>query len=79
MGYKLYIINPISHQKQYILTTNLHKNHDANRKIHKRNKRIRELIKPVIDEHYPSKANRKTISLHDFMTFNSCICTSMEL
>ncbi|MBW9221731.1 hypothetical protein KKP97_01595 [Methanothermococcus sp. SCGC AD-155-C09] len=41
--------------------------------------RIKELIKPVIDEHYPSKTNRETISLHDLITFNSCICTSMGL
>jgi len=32
---------------------------------------IRELIKPIVDEYYPSKANRETISLYDLIT-DSC-------
>ena len=31
--------------------------------------RIRDLIKPIVDEHYPSKANREVMSLHDLITF----------
>lgn len=31
--------------------------------------RIRELIKPIVDEYYPPKANRETISLYDLITF----------
>ena len=31
--------------------------------------RIRELIRPIVDEHYPSKANREIISLHDLIIF----------
>jgi len=29
---------------------------------------IKELIKPVVDKHYPSKANKEVISLHDLIT-----------
>jgi len=29
---------------------------------------IRELIKPIVDEYYPSKANREVISLYDLIT-----------
>lgn len=29
---------------------------------------IKELIKPAVDRHYPSKANREVISLHDLIT-----------
>jgi len=29
---------------------------------------IRELIKPIVDEYYPSKANRETITLYDLIT-----------
>lgn len=29
---------------------------------------IKELIKPIVDEYYPSKANRETISLYDLIT-----------
>ncbi|MBW9222235.1 hypothetical protein KKP97_04210 [Methanothermococcus sp. SCGC AD-155-C09] len=31
--------------------------------------RIRELIKPIVDEHYPSKANKEVMSLYDLITF----------
>ena len=29
---------------------------------------IKELIKPIVDEYYPSKANREVISLYDLIT-----------
>ncbi|MCW3132485.1 MAG: hypothetical protein N2V73_07205 [Candidatus Methanospirare jalkutatii] len=29
---------------------------------------IKELIKPIVDEYYPSKADRETISLYDLIT-----------
>ena len=29
---------------------------------------IRELIKPIVDEYYPSNANREVISLYDLIT-----------
>ena len=29
---------------------------------------IKELIKPAVDRHYPSKANKEVISLHDLIT-----------
>lgn len=29
---------------------------------------IKELIKPIVDEHYPSKANKEITSLHDLIT-----------
>jgi len=40
---------------------------------------IRELIKPIVDEYYPSKANREVISLHDLIIIALLICTSTEL
>ena len=29
---------------------------------------IRELIKPIVDEYYPRKANREVMSLYDLIT-----------
>jgi len=40
---------------------------------------IKELIKPIVDEYYPSKANREVISLYDLITWISHICTSTGL
>jgi len=40
---------------------------------------IRELIKPIVDEYYPSKANRKVISLYDLITWILLTCTSTGL
>ncbi len=34
----------------------------------KRYNEIRELIKSIVDEYYPSKANREVISLYDLIT-----------
>ena len=31
--------------------------------------KIKSLIKPIVDEYYPSKANRETMSLYDLITF----------
>lgn len=39
------------------------------KKYIKETDRIRELIKPIVDEYYPSKANKEVMSLHDLITF----------
>jgi len=50
--------------------TNYHiyKNHDTHREIKKEINTIKELIKVIVDEHYPSKGNKEIISLHDLIT-----------
>ena len=40
---------------------------------------IKELIKPIVDEYYPSKANKEVISLYDLITWIWLTCTSTKL
>ena len=37
-------------------------------KYHEEINEIREQIKPIVDEYYPSKANREVISMYDLIT-----------
>jgi len=46
-------------------------------KYKKEIKTIKGLIEPIVEEYYPSKANREVISLYDLITLRR-ICIVME-